>query len=941
MQLGRAEKAALLKELNCRVSPLSRSRQEPGEKESCSPPRRGTAAPATRGYSGTQLQVRSNPNSSSDHLQNLSSVPCIQQTGRKLTNSSSSIGKVTAQKPQVPPKPIHLQNLRQEETFQRIPPAPSRPLPADPKLSKSPQSNTESKETSTLPCVSSLIEKFESVRQLSPEISKRNQLILSLKMEPTQDSSECAASDSELEPASTADVTVEKIDSNGTDVSMKVVECSNEEVTAMKELAEGGVENDDCAGIRTQEASAVTEMGQSTLEQNGNVKIPNRDSGIDSPSCNGDSEVFPNEEAMEEKKNVSSVENEHYMEIKPGEASEMQQKIDSTQEDDDSDMDDGSSEENEPTEVPKSEQLETAKCTEPQKLFNIANELLLTEEAYVKRLHLLDQVFCTKLNEAGIPQEVITGIFSNISSIYCFHDKFLLPGLKARITKEWDKNPRIGDILQKLAPFLKMYGEYVKNFDRAMDLVNSWMQRSSQFKSIIQDIQKQDVCGNLTLQHHMLEPVQRIPRYELLLKDYLKKLPEDSVDRKDAEKSLELISTAANHSNVAIRKMEKMNKLLEVYERLGGEADIVNPANELIKEGHIQKLSAKNGSAQDRYLFLFNNMVLYCVPKLRLMGQKFSVRERIDIAGMQVQEIVKTNVMHTFTIMGKQRSLELQARTEEESKDWFQVINATIEKHKQNSETFNKAFNSSLSRDDENPPDSPVSGATCAETNPGGDCSSPTMVDSGFKRASKTKRDKEKQSCKSCSETFNSITKRRHHCKQCNAIICGKCSEFKPFADNSRHNRVCKECFALPAAALSPNPAPENVTDQKKKVTMERPSSLTSDNSLFCSNLSFMEKGKPWHKAWVAIPRSDPMVLYLHIGNQDGKHARTIPLPGYEIEHPNPTDMIEKRHAFKLRQSQQIFYFSADDEELQKKWIDIISKAAKGEVEEDSSNLVE
>lgn len=35
-------------------------------------------------------------------------------------------------------------------------------------------------------------------------------------------------------------------------------------------------------------------------------------------------------------------------------------------------------------------------------------------------------------------------------------------------------------------------------------------------------------------------------------------------------------------------------------------------------------------------VFQFNNMVLYCVPKLRLMGQKFSVRERIDIAGMEV-----------------------------------------------------------------------------------------------------------------------------------------------------------------------------------------------------------------------------------------------------------------------------------------------------------------
>lgn len=52
-----------------------------------------------------------------------------------------------------------------------------------------------------------------------------------------------------------------------------------------------------------------------------------------------------------------------------------------------------------------------------------------------------------------------------------------------------DLNPRIGDILQKLAPFLKMYGEYVKNFDRAMELVNTWMERSAQFKLIIQEIQ--------------------------------------------------------------------------------------------------------------------------------------------------------------------------------------------------------------------------------------------------------------------------------------------------------------------------------------------------------------------------------------------------------------------------------------------------------------------
>lgn len=49
--------------------------------------------------------------------------------------------------------------------------------------------------------------------------------------------------------------------------------------------------------------------------------------------------------------------------------------------------------------------------------------------------------------------------------------------------------PRIGDILQKLTPFLKMYAEYVKNFDNAMELLKQWTDRSPQFKSIIQEIQ--------------------------------------------------------------------------------------------------------------------------------------------------------------------------------------------------------------------------------------------------------------------------------------------------------------------------------------------------------------------------------------------------------------------------------------------------------------------
>ncbi|CAM4705272.1 unnamed protein product [Caretta caretta] len=382
------------------------------------------------------------------------------------------------------------------------------------------------------------------------------------------------------------------------------------------------------------------------------------------------------------------------------------------------------------------------------------------------------------------------GIFSNICSIYCFHQQFLLPELEKRM-QEWDRYPRIGDILQKLAPFLKMYGEYVKNFDRAMELVNTWMERSAHFKLIIHQIQMEEACGNLTLQQHMLEPVQRIPRYQLLLKGYLQRLPPGAPDSRDAEKSLQLIATAAEHSNAAIRKMERMHSLLKVYELLGGEEDIVSPTNELIKEGHILKLSAKNGTTQDRYLILFNDRLLCCVPKLRLLGQKFGVRARIDVEGMEVKESSGVNLPRTFLVSGKQRSLELQARTEEEKHDWIQAIRATILKLEQ----------------------IPVGAAPREEEEPwAGSLGRELGRRELGRRAPTPIRENEVTLCMQCQEPFAALTKRRHHCRACGRVVCGKCSEFRArlLYDNNRPNRVCGGCFAAlhgPPGPPGPPPA--------------------------------------------------------------------------------------------------------------------------------------
>ncbi|XP_013925030.1 PREDICTED: FYVE, RhoGEF and PH domain-containing protein 1 [Thamnophis sirtalis] len=405
-----------------------------------------------------------------------------------------------------------------------------------------------------------------------------------------------------------------------------------------------------------------------------------------------------------------------------------------------------------------------------------------------------------------------------------------------------DQHPRIGDILQKLAPFLKMYGEYVKNFDRAMELVNTWMERSTQFKGIIHEIQREEICGNLTLQHHMLEPVQRIPRYELLLKDYLLKLPQDSPDCKDAQKSLELIATAAEHSNAAIRKMVRVGRMIVIKGQLSG--------------------------------FSFSYL--------------------------------------------KACKCEQIKRTEEEKRDWIQAIQATIQKHEQTLEMFKQ-----IASEDETPPNSP--GCELGRR-------APTPI-----------REKEVTLCMQCKEPFNALTKRRHHCRACGHVVCGKCSEFRArlVYDNNRPNRVCTDCYSmLHGSPASPGPHPN--TPQRRKSILEKQASVVAENSVICSFLHYMEKGgKAWHKGWFVIPENEPLVLYIYGAPQDVKALRSMPLIGFEVNLPEPSERVDRRHAFRISQSHLCWYFSPETEELRQRWMEVLSRAGRGEEAKTPPSILE
>uniref|UniRef100_A0A8C0HBF9 FYVE, RhoGEF and PH domain containing 1 n=1 Tax=Chelonoidis abingdonii TaxID=106734 RepID=A0A8C0HBF9_CHEAB len=349
------------------------------------------------------------------------------------------------------------------------------------------------------------------------------------------------------------------------------------------------------------------------------------------------------------------------------------------------------------------------------------------------------------------------------------------------------------------------------------------------------------------------------------------------------------------------RPQERMHSLLKVYELLGGEEDIVSPTNELIKEGHILKLSAKNGTTQDRYLILFNDRLLCCVPKLRLLGQKFGVRARIDVEGMEVG-----GERGPQAPVPQYPPLPRAPVTEEEKRDWIQVPAGAMAP---------SPF----------PHHEVDLGGTGVRVR--GPCAAVLVQGRELGRRAPTPiREKEVTLCMRCQEPFAALTRRRHHCRACGRVVCGKCSEFRArlLYDNNRPNRVCGGCFAaLHGPPGTPGPPP------RRRSILEKQASEAAEQQRRCSFLHYVEPGAKAGTEAGSLSAERPLVLYVY---GDVKAQRSLPLIGFEVMGPDLGARLDRRHSFAIRQSQLRWQFSAESEGLQRRWMEALSRAGQGEL---------
>lgn len=201
--------------------------------------------------------------------------------------------------------------------------------------------------------------------------------------------------------------------------------------------------------------------------------------------------------------------------------------------------------------VPK---IKPQKLQKHEKAFHAVNEIVDSEARYVSKLALLEKFRNDVEKDKMLDKRQMTNLFANISSLYQFHNQHLLPQLLER-AREWQSSRRIGDVFKKQAPFLKMYSEYTNNYKNSIQFFEDCLKKKKKFAEIVNLYEKMPECENLPLISHMICPVQRVMRYQLLLKEYLKYLSPEDCDFVDTEKSLELVLDAASHANEMMRRL--------------------------------------------------------------------------------------------------------------------------------------------------------------------------------------------------------------------------------------------------------------------------------------------------------------------------------------------------------------------------------------------------
>uniref|UniRef100_A0A7N6A940 MCF.2 cell line derived transforming sequence like n=1 Tax=Anabas testudineus TaxID=64144 RepID=A0A7N6A940_ANATE len=239
---------------------------------------------------------------------------------------------------------------------------------------------------------------------------------------------------------------------------------------------------------------------------------------------------------------------------------------------------------------------------------HVMNELLETERAYVEELLCVLQGYASEMDNPAMSHLIPAPLqnkkeilFGNMPEIYHFHKRTFLRELE----QYTDYPELVGRCFLERMTDLQIYEKYCHNKPRSESL---WRQCSD--CAFFQECQKK-LEHKLGLDSYLLKPVQRITKYQLLLKEMLKysKGCDGADDLQQALTSILGILKAVNDSMhlIAITgyegNMSELGKLL-----MQGSFSVWTEH----KKGHAKVKDLARFKPMQRHLFLHEKALLFC-----------------------------------------------------------------------------------------------------------------------------------------------------------------------------------------------------------------------------------------------------------------------------------------------------------------------------------------
>jgi len=310
---------------------------------------------------------------------------------------------------------------------------------------------------------------------------------------------------------------------------------------------------------------------------------------------------------------------------------------------------------------PTDERVERAQFSVRQK---IATELFQTEKNYVESLSTVEQFHQTIIKSKSLNDEETFHVFGNLSQLLLRHQQ-LLAGLKV-VMEDWKDLSNLGDFFLQKLDFLHEYKTYIHNYNASFVACHYLTKKNPQFSKQVDQFEiDQRKSSYLNLESFLIMPVQRVPRYILLLKDLLKYTPERHKDFKSVPQALEMVKKHMDDINSGIDKeeLDQAKRIQQIEKTIDGDFEtFLKPKRRYVKEGNLMlRLIREDKSKKPPplirsqlvevcgkkkldvypYWILFNDILVCCETKKHPEGEKlFDYKATIPLVNiLEMHEI--------------------------------------------------------------------------------------------------------------------------------------------------------------------------------------------------------------------------------------------------------------------------------------------------------------